>query len=356
MNNNDNYIYPELLGEINKDLLRNFREYLFLIEKQLLSLDSLALTEQKLVVKEIFYTTYQLRDYANLLPYQPLQNILYSLENNLITIQSNELTINRNLLILISNIFEEIIKFIEGLENETLPIKHIYNILRTTKNHILILEDYLNKEIQKPLSITLPAPPPSSILTFSDYINQCYRLDRTFEFIDGKQKEVKQNRFQKYIIRLLIWTFEEEIKRLKLPYKVAKNLIIRTVYNQDKQRGRVSHLAVINEDIWRNNISVYGAIIEPPELVIEVISANWRRNYLYKVKEYQKFGVKEYWLIDYLGSFVSNALGKSPIPTIIIYQSINDKYKVNFFSQDNKLRSTIFPELSLTINHLIKVE
>lgn len=51
----------------------------------------------------------------------------------------------------------------------------------------------------------------------------------------------------------------------------------------------------------RNREIIKGHIYGPPELVVEITSpSNWRTDLLQKRDEYERFGIKEYWLIDIL--------------------------------------------------------
>ena len=38
----------------------------------------------------------------------------------------------------------------------------------------------------------------------------------------------------------------------------------------------------------------------PIQLAVEVTSTNWEDDYLDKLEEYQRLGIAEYWIVDYL--------------------------------------------------------
>jgi Uma2 family endonuclease len=48
-------------------------------------------------------------------------------------------------------------------------------------------------------------------------------------------------------------------------------------------------------------------------LVIEVVSTNWRDDYLLKVADYEEMGVPEYWIVVYLGLGGRRFIGKKKI-------------------------------------------
>jgi len=53
-------------------------------------------------------------------------------------------------------------------------------------------------------------------------------------------------------------------------------------------------------------------------LVVEVVSTNWRDDYVHKMSDYECMGIQEYWIVDYLGLGGRRYIGfpKKPTPTI----------------------------------------
>jgi Uma2 family endonuclease len=47
-------------------------------------------------------------------------------------------------------------------------------------------------------------------------------------------------------------------------------------------------------------LSDYAAFTEPIQLAVEVVSTNWEDDYEDKLDEYERLGIAEYWIIDYL--------------------------------------------------------
>ncbi|WP_199307018.1 Uma2 family endonuclease [Alkalinema sp. FACHB-956] len=56
-----------------------------------------------------------------------------------------------------------------------------------------------------------------------------------------------------------------------------------------------------------------------PPLVIEVVSTNWRDDYLTKLAEYESIGVQKYWIADYAGLGGVRYLGQPKQPMLSIY-------------------------------------
>jgi Uma2 family endonuclease len=53
------------------------------------------------------------------------------------------------------------------------------------------------------------------------------------------------------------------------------------------------------EPMWKKRSTITKG--ETVRLVIEVVSTNWQDDYLIKLAEYEKLGIPEYWIVDYLG-------------------------------------------------------
>ncbi len=64
---------------------------------------------------------------------------------------------------------------------------------------------------------------------------------------------------------------------------------------------------------------------------MEVVSTNWRVDYLTKVKDYEEIGISEYWIVDYLGLGGRRFIGNPKQPTILINELIEGEYQVTSF-------------------------
>jgi Uma2 family endonuclease len=59
-------------------------------------------------------------------------------------------------------------------------------------------------------------------------------------------------------------------------------------------------------------------------------------------------GVPEYWIVDYLGIGGREYIGKPKQPTITICTLSEDEYRKRLFRSNDRLVSSVFPELQLT--------
>ncbi|GFZ98678.1 hypothetical protein CYANOKiyG1_10060 [Okeania sp. KiyG1] len=144
--------------------------------------------------------------------------------------------------------------------------------------------------------------------------------------------------------------------RMKLPYRIPQKALIKL---KDKETGYNPDVLImdrqnlINEQLWNDKSTlIHGESIP---LVVEVVSTNWRDDYGYKLIDYEAMGIREYWIVDYLGIGGFRFIGHPKQPTISIYQLLNGEYQVQQFrGKDLINKSLIFPELNLTVEQIFQ--
>ena len=155
------------------------------------------------------------------------------------------------------------------------------------------------------------------------------------------------------IIGFLIEKLVTEYTRLNLPYRIPKTVLIKpleseTAYSPDVMLLNRPNLAT--DPRWQNQSTViYGESIP---LVIEVVSTNWRNDYLDKAGDYEEIGIPEYWIVDYLGLGGRRFIGNPKQPTISIYQLVESEYQVSQFRKSDRILSPTFPQLNLTAQEI----
>ncbi len=190
-------------------------------------------------------------------------------------------------------------------------------------------------------------------LTFKQYLHQYPEGEGKFELVNGEFIKVDCTRAHKNVARFLVKAFDRENERLSLDYIIDKDIIIRTLTKDGEERGRIPDVSVVKGSIWNKNVTAYGAITDPLELAVEVASTNWDDDYIDKLEEYERLGIKEYWIVDYLAIASRQYLGNPKVPTIFVYSLIESKYQVNAFRDQDIIVSTIFPELKLTVTQVL---
>ena len=185
-------------------------------------------------------------------------------------------------------------------------------------------------------------------LTFTSFLAQCPDEGR-FEFINGEIVEMVNTRQHKIIADFLMKKIDQEIDRLTLNWVVTQNVPIQTINKKGNEQGRVPDVSVIDRTLWRSAPTDYAALTEPIQLAVEVVSTNWENDYVDKLYEYEKLGVKEYWIVDYLAIASRALIGDPKFPTVSVY-TLNEEnqYTLQQFRDQEKIISLTFAELQIT--------
>lgn len=148
-----------------------------------------------------------------------------------------------------------------------------------------------------------------------------------------------------------------EIKRLNLPFFIPRQGLIKAI-DSDKS-AYIPDVMVLdsnslsNETLWKKRSTItQGTSIK---LAIEVVSTNWQDDYLMKLGEYEKLGIVEYWIVDYLGLGGRRYIGDPKQPTISVYNLVEGEYTIELFRGKDVVRSHSFPELTLTAEQIFQV-
>ena len=178
---------------------------------------------------------------------------------------------------------------------------------------------------------------------------------RSHELHDGVITKMQPTGKHEEITGFLTTELAIEYRRLKLPYFIPKTALVKP---QDKQSGYSPDVLVLNrsvldhEEMWQKYSTVQQS--ESIPLIVEVVSTNWRDDYLTKLRDYEEIGVQEYWIVDYLALGGKRYIGDPKQPTISIYQLVDGEYQVSQFSNNDYLSSSVFPELSLTAQQIFQ--
>lgn len=146
-----------------------------------------------------------------------------------------------------------------------------------------------------------------------------------------------------------------EIERQQLPYLVPKEYMVKSLDDKSGYYPDVLVLdrpALANEPRWKKeSIITMGSSIR---LAVEVVSTNWRDDYLTKLRDYEEIGIPEYWLVDYLGLGGKRYIGDPKRPTLSVYELVDEEYQLKQFREDDRIESPTFPELSLTAEQIFR--
>jgi Uma2 family endonuclease len=195
-------------------------------------------------------------------------------------------------------------------------------------------------------------------LTFDQFLKMCPEYGH-FELIDGEIVEICEMAFTRNhddVGEFVDRRFYREVERLSLNYVIKRAIPIRTIDQQGNERGRIPDLSVIDATIWRSNRGDYRGLRETIQLAVEVISTNWEDDYIDKFEEYERIGIPEYWIVDYLAIASREFLGNPKVPTVFVnLLDKNGKYQTTRFTGDDKIISRTFSELDLTATQILNI-
>ncbi|MCF2146275.1 Uma2 family endonuclease [Desmonostoc muscorum LEGE 12446] len=157
------------------------------------------------------------------------------------------------------------------------------------------------------------------------------------------------------VIGFLVGEIVTEYKRLNFPYLIPKTAFIKATESESAYPPDILILNqpnLVNEPLWKKESTVSQAASIP--LVIEVVSTNWRDDYLKKAADYEAIGIPEYWIIDYAALGGRRFIGSPKQPTISIYCLVEGEYQVSQFCSGERLQSPAFPDLNLTAEQIFR--
>jgi len=191
-------------------------------------------------------------------------------------------------------------------------------------------------------------------LTFDQFLEQNLAEEGRYELVNGEIVRILPTRQHENVANFIADTFKDEVKRLSLNYRVSDRIVIRTVNSNAQEQGRHPDVSVVDKTLWDSNPAAYTAFLEPLQVAVEVVSTNWEDDYIDKLDEYQRLGIPEYWIVDYLAIGSRNYLGNPKVPTIFVYLlDENGVYQVNPYRGTDRIISQTFPELTLTVEEIL---
>ncbi|MHC5596620.1 MAG: Uma2 family endonuclease [Nostoc sp.] len=195
----------------------------------------------------------------------------------------------------------------------------------------------------------------SKLVTFEDFAAWRPEGGR-YELHDGVIVEMVQPvGDHEEIIVFLVQKFILEHSRINLPYDVPKTVLVKPLESESAYSPDVLILNLpnlVNEALWKKESTVSQA--ESIPLVVEVVSTNWRDDYLKKAADYEAVGIPEYWIVDYAALGGRRFIGNPKQPTVSLYTLIEGEYQVTQFRDSDRIVSPTFPELNLTAEQIFQ--
>ena len=190
-------------------------------------------------------------------------------------------------------------------------------------------------------------------LDFAQFLQQCPENEH-YELVDGKMVKILATREHYDVAGLIMDAMKDEVKRLKLNYVINDVAAVLTINKKGKEQGRHPDVCVIDRDIWRSDRLNHRGLREPIQLAVEVVSTNWEDDYIDKLDEYERLGIPEYWIVDYLALGSRTYLGDPKQPSIFVFRlDPEGKYQYTRFQGSDRLISPAFPELDLIVDQIL---
>ena len=191
-------------------------------------------------------------------------------------------------------------------------------------------------------------------LTLAQFVERLPDEEGRYELVDGEIMRKLATRRHEDIADYIARQFDKEVERLNLNYRVSGRIVVATETKNGTEQGRNPDVSVVNRDVWSAYPSAYSALFEPLQIAVEVVSTNWEDDYIDKLDEYQRMGISEYWIVDYLAIASRSYLGNPKVPTVFVYL-LNDKgnYRSQAFQNAEPISSRTFPELKLTVEQIL---
>lgn len=189
-------------------------------------------------------------------------------------------------------------------------------------------------------------------LTFEEFL-ELRPEDGRYELVNGEIVRILATRQHDNVADFIMFALNDENRRLKLNYKVSGRLVIATRTSGNTELGRHPDVGVVDQTIYDSNLLAYSALREPLQLAVEVVSTNWEDDYVDKLDEYQRMGIQEFWIVDYLAIASRAYLGNPKQPTVFVYQLIDGTYQVRSFTGSSRIVSPTFSKLELTVDQIV---
>jgi Uma2 family endonuclease len=186
-------------------------------------------------------------------------------------------------------------------------------------------------------------------LSLDGYLAYDDGTDTRYELLNGELIVMAQPKGRHgAIAEFLNDTFRAEIKRLGLAWTSKQMAIaLQSPRGGRWDTARIPDVMVLALEQWRI-LRDQEAIIRlnepPPYLVVEVVSdSTVTADYRAKRVEYNVLNIPEYWIVDPLKHCIT------------LLQPVDELYEETRYTNNDLMRSAIFPELTLTVEQVLTV-
>ncbi|MGB3299440.1 MAG: Uma2 family endonuclease [Phormidesmis sp.] len=113
----------------------------------------------------------------------------------------------------------------------------------------------------------------------------------------------------------------------------------------------IDPLELMKEPLWkRESVITLGDSVK---LAVEVVSTNWPDDYARKFEDYEAMGIREYWIVDYLGLGGRRYIGSPKQPTITLCNLVNGVYETKLLRQGEQLVSPGLSDFRIDVSQTV---
>jgi Uma2 family endonuclease len=145
------------------------------------------------------------------------------------------------------------------------------------------------------------------------------------------------------------------IRQANQPYFIPKECVVKLANDIGYEPDIIvlDETAIVDEHRWERESII--TLSKSIKLAVEVVSTNWRDDYLVKLADYEAFGIQEYWIADYLGIGGRRYIGSAKQPTFTVCTLVDGEYELQQFRSTDLIISPTFPDLQLTVDQIFNL-
>jgi Uma2 family endonuclease len=191
------------------------------------------------------------------------------------------------------------------------------------------------------------------LTTFDEFI-ESKPNDGRYELRNGAVVEMQPKGKHEEVTGFLIGEFAFQSRSLHLPYFTPKQALVKS--STDENSAYLPDVLLVDqrelpsEPYWEKASTLTRGSSIP--IIVEVVSTNWRDDYLKKLADYEAIAVKEYWIADYLGLGGRRFIGTPKQPTLSVCTLVDGEYEIQQFKMGDRIISPTFRALTLTVEQV----
>jgi Uma2 family endonuclease len=146
------------------------------------------------------------------------------------------------------------------------------------------------------------------------------------------------------------------IRQANLPYFMPRGATVKVAADTGYEPDVIvlDPVALAQEPGWESSSIVANST--SIKLVVEVVSTNWRDDYVVKMSDYEAMGISEYWVVDYLALGGRRFIGSPKQPTVTVCTWVDGEYEMGLFVGADRIISPTFPGFNLTAAQVLRLD